>query len=167
MTPAAMSGPPELCALRDDVTMEIVEQYLHNLSPGPAGFRIHRLARLRALVPDADADYARRHTIALLRGRDGLGGVGAESPGDGISLEGVSGREGRDYKPGSRLPSGAPTREDHRLKGNTANCPFSAPPVVSTISNARYDRPNRKSLTAASGSWRAGHGRRASRSSHC
>ena len=29
--PAVMLGPPELCAQRPDVTMEIVEEYLHNL----------------------------------------------------------------------------------------------------------------------------------------
>jgi pimeloyl-ACP methyl ester carboxylesterase len=60
---------PALRAQRPDLTRETCEAYLHNL---------YRVQPDFAFLPDAHAGHARRHAIALLRGRHGPGGIGAK-----------------------------------------------------------------------------------------
>ena len=44
--------------------METIEKYLHNLYRGAAGIRVQRVARVREVVPDADAGAAGRRAGA-------------------------------------------------------------------------------------------------------
>ena len=95
------SWGPELCSRRPDVTMETVEQYLHNLYRVQPDF-VYSVSRdFARSCQTPDAGHARRHASALVRGGHGLGGIGSQGRGDGVSLEGVRGRKGQDDKPGA------------------------------------------------------------------
>ena len=55
------------------------------------GFRVHRYARLRARLPDADPGPAGRYAATPLRGGHGVRAAGAERPGQPLSVEGLEG----------------------------------------------------------------------------
>jgi pimeloyl-ACP methyl ester carboxylesterase len=76
--------------------------------PRTARFRVQRVARLRKVVPDADAGAARRRDGASAPGFDRHRLAGAERRDHGVSLEGSAGAEGPHHQPCAHLPEAAP-----------------------------------------------------------
>src|SRR5205807_5046736 len=76
--------------------------------PRAARFRVQRVARLREVMPDADAGAARRRDGASAPGFDRHRLAGAERRDHGVSLEGSAGAEGPHHQPGAHLPEAAP-----------------------------------------------------------
>ena len=94
---------PELRAGRPDVTMEIVEQYLHNLYRLQPDFmycvsREFAQACQTPMLVMPDDTPAHSYDAAME-----LSGVGSECRGDGVSLERGKGHQGTDDQPSARF----------------------------------------------------------------
>src|ERR1051325_5281865 len=79
----------------------------HKNVPHRPRLRVHGDARLRAQLPDAGADPARRHPVAPLRGRHGGRDAGAEGRGEHLSVEGAEGAHPAGSEAGAQLHAGA------------------------------------------------------------
>ena len=125
------SWGPELCAGRPDLTMEIVDQYLHNL------YRIQ---------PDfaysVSRDFARSCQTPMLVMPDDTPSHSLEAAMDLAALapkaqvteypwKEAEDIKAKDHQPGARLPSGASTCEYRAIKGSTENRrPVGQAPVI-------------------------------------
>ena len=98
--PAAVREAPRR---HDGHGPRLPHQHVHE----PRRLRVHRVARLRALHPDAAADRARRRAGAPVQGRDGGGQPRPERRGDHLSLEGFAGAHRRGRGARAALPQGA------------------------------------------------------------
>ena len=83
---------PALCARRPDITMEMVDAFLEQDVPRQRRLRLHRDARFRARLPDADPGPAGRRPGAPVRRGDGDRASRAERPGEPLSVEGKPGQ---------------------------------------------------------------------------
>ena len=118
---------PELCSKRPDVTMETVEQYLHNLYRIQPDF-MYSVSRDFArscqtpmlVMPDDTPSHSYDAAMDLVA-------LAPKAQVNRVSLEGVAGHFREDDSPGARLPSIASTRGSHPLKACAASWPPSAP----------------------------------------
>ncbi len=69
---------PALCERRPEITMAMVDAFLKQDVPRQPRLRVHRDARFRARLPDADPGAAGRRAGAPVRGGDGERDAGAE-----------------------------------------------------------------------------------------
>ena len=82
--------------------------------PRAARFRVQRVARLREVVPDADAGAARRYRRTSARGVGRRRFALPERRDHGVSLEGSAGAEGPHHQPRAHLPEAAPAGVSRR-----------------------------------------------------
>src|SRR5262249_55816264 len=106
--------------------------------PRAARFRLQRVARLREVVPDADAGAARRRDGASAPGFDRHRLAGAERRDHGVSLEGSTGAEGPHHQPSAHLPEAAPAGVSP-----TYCVVDGGPPSASLTRAARFTAPRR------------------------
>ena len=99
---------PALVKRRPDLTMETVDKFVTQDVPHRPGFRVHRVARFRAQLPNAGADPARRCPGAPLRGRDGSSDARAQGGSEHVSLEGAEGAHPIGGAPDPLIPARAP-----------------------------------------------------------
>ena len=71
---------PALCERRPDITMAMVDAFLNKMYRSNARLRLHRDARFRALLPDADPGPAGRRPGAPVRRGDGDPRVSRRTP---------------------------------------------------------------------------------------
>ena len=82
---------PELCARRPDITMAMVDTFLTNMYPCPRRLRLHRHARFRARLPDADPGVAGRRAGASVCRGHGNRASRAERASEPLPVEGHPG----------------------------------------------------------------------------
>ena len=98
---------PELLKRRPDLTMAMVEHIPAQPVPRAAGFRLQRVAGLRAVLPDADAGAAGRNAGASAPEFGGCRVAVPERRDHGVPLEGSAGTEGAHDQPRAHVPEGA------------------------------------------------------------
>jgi len=106
----------EFLARRPDVTMATIEKIPAQPVSRPARLCAQRLARLRAVLPDADAGAAGDTPAHAVPDSGRRRIVGTECRGDGLPLEGAAGTEGSDHQPGARVPEAASAVDGGALK---------------------------------------------------
>jgi pimeloyl-ACP methyl ester carboxylesterase len=94
---------PALLPKRPDLNVAQVDQISAQPLPRAARLCVQRVARLCALLPDADAGHARRHPGTLLPGCCRYRVASAQRRGHGLSLEGAPGAEGADDQPATAM----------------------------------------------------------------
>ncbi len=108
---------PALCARRPDITMAMVDAFLKKMYRLQSRLRLHRDARFRAWLPDADTGPAGRRPGAPVRSGDGVRASRAEFRSQHLSVEGDQGADCRGVAPRALVPGGACTGDCRRMTG--------------------------------------------------
>ena len=111
---------PALCARRPDITMEMVDAFLKRMYRRQPRLRLHRDARFRAQLPDADPGAAGRRPGASVRGGDGDRASRAECGGQHLSVEGAQGADSAGVAPRAHFPAGRIDRLENEGRATLA-----------------------------------------------